>query len=423
MNIFRTIIRFAIILVFLVLLVFLSVTLFKLIPLGINQLATASLSLTGLDNATTTTTTVIDRTPQYVATTTGGLNGVITQSVGDIVISDKPTAIKTNTVVKTVYVPRYYPTPRTPTYTYSGLKNISVTLTSVGIIDRYSGQFTTTNSYTADDTIVVKYKIINGEDTATGPFSMRVEMPAIGYNDKTKIINNISIPGRSSYNVEARFNGLDTSITPVVRIYTDVNGNVNETNENDNTLSVPLNTIGNNNNNNNNCSYYNNGYYYNNCNTNNNNNNYNNCNQYNQNNTECYDYCARYNCNGSNNGTPNLIISSIQAGRMVNGSFVNQSSFNYGEKIYVKMIVKNTGGRFSSNWATRNNFTDSTGSYKVLTTNSERPLANNEELTVTYEVDSLARGNTTFNVNIDTNGNVYESNENDNTATLGVYVY
>lgn len=421
MNILRTIIRFAIILVFVVLLVFLSVTLFKLIPMGINQLATASLSLTGLDEATTTTTTVIDRTPQYVATTTGGLNGVVTQSVGDIVISDKPTAIKTNTVVKTVYVPKtvYYPAP-TPTYTYTGLKNIKATLISVGIIDRYSGQFVTTNSYTSDDTIVVKYRISNDQDTATGPFSMRVDMPAIASQDQSKYINNINIPGKSSYNVEARFNGLNTSVTPVVRIYTDINNNVTETDENDNTLSVTINNVVNNNTNN--CYYYSNGYYYNNCNNNNNNNNYNNCNQYNQNNTECYDYCARYNC-GSNNGSPNLAVSYIQAGRMVNGSFVTQSSFNYGERIYVRMRVRNTGGTFSSNWATRNTFTDPTGSYRVLTTNSERPLAYNEEVTITYEVDSLARGNTTFTVNIDSNGNVYETNENDNTATLGVYVY
>ena len=181
-----------------------------------------------------------------------------------------------------------------------------------------------------------------------------------------------------------------------------MNNTVNETNENDNTLSVRLNSVVQNNNNNNN--------------------NYSNCNQYNQNNTECYEYCTRYNCGGTNNGTPNLTVSYIQSGRMVNGTFVTQSSFNYGERIYVRMKVRNNGGTFSSNWATRNTFTEPNGSYRVLTTGSERPLANNEEATVNYEIDSLARGNTTFTVNIDSNGNVYETNENDNVATLGVSV-
>jgi hypothetical protein len=142
MNILRTIIRFAIILIFLVLLVFLSITLFKLIPIGINQLATSSLSLTNLasENATTTV-----KVAQPVATTTGGLNGVITQNLGDIVISE-PKPIVTNTtntaktptkvvyVEKPVYYPQttYYPTYLTPRV--SGLKNVKTTLIAVGII-------------------------------------------------------------------------------------------------------------------------------------------------------------------------------------------------------------------------------------------------------------------------------------------------
>ena len=393
MNILRTIIRFAIILVFLVLLVFLSVTLFKLIPLGINQLATASLSITGLDNATTTTTTVIDRTPQYVATTTGGLNGVVTQSVGDIVISDKPTTVKTNTVIKTVYVPRYYPTPSAPTYTYTGLKNIKASLLSVGIIDRYTGQYVSTNSYTSNDTIVVKYQISNDQDTATGPFTMRVDMPATDYNDQSKTISNINIPGRSSYNVEARFNGLNTSVTPVVRIYTDVNNNVYETNENDNTLSVTLNNVVNNTNYNNNCSYYSNGYYYNNCNTNN------------------------------NYGQPNLLILSAETGKFVNGVFVTQNNFNYGDAISIKLRVRNTGGSFTNTWSTRTTYYDTNGSFREKVTTGERYLGNNEETTLTFNIDNINRGTINLTTNIDSNNNVYETNENDNTVSLNVNVY
>lgn len=108
MNTIKTIVRFGLILVFLILLVLLSVFLFKLIPKGINQLATASLSITGLEKeATTTNTTLENRVPQPVATTTGGLNGVIqnpdTQTGNFTIMESKPTVVKrvyTNTSPK-----------------------------------------------------------------------------------------------------------------------------------------------------------------------------------------------------------------------------------------------------------------------------------------------------------------------------------
>lgn len=409
-NILRTIIRFAIILIFLVLLVFLSITLFKLIPIGINQLATSSLSLTNLasDNATTTD----NRINQPVATTTGGLNGVITQNLGDIVISEpKPIVSTTNTsnttktptkvvyVEKPVYYPQattYYPTYVTPRLT--GLKNIKSTLIAVGIIDRYSGQFVATNSFNTNDTVSVKYKISNDQDTATGPFSMRVEMPALYSNDQVKYINNINIPGRSSYDVEARFDGINTYNNAVVRIYTDTNNQVSETNESDNNLFVTLNNVlgGNNNNN---CTYYNN----------------------------CYPYndCTYYNTNCNNNyGTANLTIASVQTGKFINGIFYAQNNFNYGDIITIKLRVRNTGGSFTNTWSTRTTYYDNngTGNFREKVTTGERYLGANEETTLTYSIENINRGNTTFNINIDSNNNIYETNEGDNSTSVGVFV-
>lgn len=412
MNILRTIIRFAIILIFLVLLVFLSITLFKLIPIGINQLATSSLSLT---NLASDDTSMDKKNDQPVATTTGGLNGVITQNLGDIIISEpKPIVTTTNTsnttktptkvvyVEKPVYYPQttYYPTYVTPRV--SGLKNIKTTLTAVGTIDRYSGQFFATNSFNINDTVSVKYKISNGEDSATGPFSMRVEMPALDSNDQTKYINNINIPARSSYDVEARFDGINTYNNAVVRIYTDTNNQVSETNEGDNNLFVTLNNVlgGNNNNN---CNYYNNCYPY------------NNCTYYNQNNT---------NCNNNNNySNANLTISSIQTGRIVNGVFYTQNNFNVGDIVTIKLRVRNTGGSFTNTWSTRTTYYDNNGSgnFREKITTGERYLGSNEETTLTYSIENINRGNTTFNINIDSNNNVYETNEGDNSTSVNIY--
>lgn len=408
-NILRTIIRFAIILIFLVLLVFLSITLFKLIPIGINQLATSSLSLTNLasDKATTTSTT----TSQPVATTTGGLNGVITQNLGNLVINEpKPTVTNTSNTVKTptkvVYVekPVYYPqTTSYPTYVtprLTGFKNIKSTLIAVGIIDRYSGQFVATNSFNTSDTVSVKYKISNDQDTATGPFSMRVEMPALNANDQIKYINNINIPGRSSYDVEARFDGINTYNNAVVRIYTDTNNQVIEIDESDNNLFVTLNNVlggGNYNN----CTYYNNCYTY-------------------PPNNNCY---PPYNTNCNYYSAPNLTIASVQTGKFINGIFYAQNNFNYGDAVTIKLRVRNTGGSFTNTWSTRTTYYDNNGSFREKVTTGERYLATNEETTLTYTIENITRGNTTFNINIDSNNNVYETNEGDNGTSINIYTY
>ena len=390
MNILRTVIRFAIILIFVVLLVFLSITLFKLIPIGINQLATSSLSLTNLASENATSTVV--KVNQPIATTTGGLNGVITQNLGDIVISEpKPLVTISNTAkapTKVVYVekPVYYPTYVTPQLT--GLKNVKATLIAIGTINRNSGQFFATNSFNTNDTVSVKYRISNDQDTATGPFTMRVEMPALNSNDQTKYINNINIPARSSYDVEARFDGINTYNNAAVRIYTDTNNQVSEANESDNNLFITLNNVfgDNNNSNNYNCNYYN-------------------------------------NCNSDKYGNSNLTISSIQTGRIINGVFYTQNNFNVGDIITIKLRVKNTGGSFRNTWSTRTTYYDNNGNgnFREKTTTGERYLDSNEETTLTYSIENITRGNTTFNINIDSNNNVYETNESDNSTSVNVY--
>lgn len=354
-NTLRTIIRFAIIVVFLILLVLLSIALFKLIPKGINQLAETTLSLTGNTAATTSNS---------VATTTSGLN-IISYN------SKKGSAdAKTDTAVKTVYVnkPVYY-TDNTSIRT--GLKNIKVTLTDY---------------YTSGNTTVVRYKLINEQDTATGPFNMRVEMPAINYLDRVKHMNDINLNGYSAYEVEARFTGLDTSVTPIVRIYADTNNQVNETDESDNYLAVRINNV----------TY-----------------NYNNCNYYN-------------NCYYDNNNylSPNLTISSIETGKMISNSFSPQTNFVYGDTIALRIRVKNTGGSFTKNWSTRTYFYDMNGIYRSVVTDNELPLNSNGEVDLIVQTNNnFNRGNTVFNFSLNTNNTVYESNYNDNSASVSAWVY
>lgn len=405
MEILRTILRFLIIIIAIAILVFLSVTLFKLIPRGINQLASATVSLGDRQDLATTTTSTTQPVAQPAPVTDSGLNGVYTNQ-GDIVILEE-TPVKT-TPVKTVTKPA----PVKQTYTYypqvpalSGRKNLKVTYSTMGIIQ--NGQFVAANSFNTEDTVSVRFLVINEQDTPTGTWSMQVEMPAREYGDKIKVLNNLnSIPGESSYSVEARFSGIDLSQgTPVVRIYLDSANQVAETNENDNTLAVELRNVTapyyNNNTNYNND--YNNDYYYNNC-----------------------DYNYTYNCNGNYNNTnsysPDLSIVSFEVGRVINGTFYAQSYINYGEKLAVRARVRNNGGYFSNAWSSKISLVDSNGFTRDFVPGSDSGLASGSESTILYEIDSLTRGFNRITFFADTSNTVNESNEGNNTYQASVQV-
>lgn len=383
MEILRTIIRFLIIIIAIAVLVFLSVTLFKLIPRGINQLASATVSF-GDKEDIATTTPVIPTQPvaQPAPVTDSGLNGVYTTQGDIVVLEEKP---NTYVAPKPVIQPKasrsytYYPTLPA----LSGRKNLRVQYSTMGIIQ--NGQFVTTNTFNTEDTISVRFLVLNEQDTPTGTWSMRVEMPAREYNDKVKILNNLnSIPGESSYSVEARFNGVDlTQGTPVVRVYLDIGNQVIETNENDNTLAVELRNVTQ--------PYYNNSY----------------------NNTTC-NYYNNYCNNTYNNSSPNLSIVSFEVGRILSGTFYAQSYINYGEKLAIRAKVRNNGGSFSNQWSSRISLVDTNGFTRDFIPGSDNGLSSGSESTILYEIDNLTRGTNRITFFADTLNTVSESNESDN---------
>lgn len=422
MQILRLIIRFIIIAIAIGLLVFLSISLFRLIPAGINQLASATVSLgqgTSLKTSVATTTetnTQKDATPAPI--TEDGLNGIY-DSKGDIVILEgsqtKDSTSKTSTTSEKV---PYYPTTRSnntrsyttyrtytnyiPTPIRTGGKNLKVTFSSIGIIQ--NGNFVSTNTFNTSNTVSMRFMVLNEEDTETGPWAMRVEMPAALGADKVKVLTNLaSIPGESSYTGEVRFDGIDLSQgSPVIRIYLDIYNQVAETNENDNTLALELRNVTNN------TTYINN-------------NSYNNC----------FNGVYYYNCNNYDSGwntgnsgtTPNLYITSLEIGKYINGTFYAQTTFNYGERVVVRARVRNNGGYFNNSWLTRLNIYDANNFSRDISTGTESPLSSNTESTITYEVDNLTRGSNRLTFYLDTSNNVYESNENDNNSQITIQVY
>jgi hypothetical protein len=413
MSILRIIIRFLIIAIAIGLLVFLSISLFRLIPAGINQLASATVSLgqrTSLSKATTTVATTTQSEPTVAPVTEDGLNGVY-DTKGDIVILDERTKntnttytapkTYTNTATRyyTSYTNRYTPNQ----YVLTGRKNLRVTFSSIGVIR--NGQYIQTNAFQTTDTVSMRFTILNEQDSPTGTWGMRVEMPAGLGGDKVKVLNNLaSIQGESSYTGEVRFDGIDLSQgTPVIRIYLDIYNEVAETDESDNTLAIEMRNVTN--------TYSNNW----------NNTNYNN---------NCFNGTYYYNCNNNtwydtnfNSGTqPNIYIANLEIGRIVNGSFVTQTTFNIGDRVIVRARVRNNEGYSGNFWSSRLNISDSNNFNRDISTGSQSPLSPNGETTITYELDNLTRGNNRLIFYVDSLNNISESNEGDNNMTQNIQV-
>ncbi len=282
MSILRTILRFIIILFIIAALILGGKWLFTALPQGINKLATATVSLSDdnkdTKNASSTNNleNSIEDKDENIETSANGLNGVYgnknvnkTQVIeeneknkGDIKILEKEETISENKIDrKTIITPRKninsYAAPVKHTqYTVNsendyyedvydentpieersakGGKNLKIKINQIGIIE--NNRFIATENFNYDDTISVHFTVINEEDTATGKWAMKVEMPAINTNERIKILQNLdSIPAESSYKGEIRFEGIDEYINnPEVKIYLDIYNQVNERNESDN---------------------------------------------------------------------------------------------------------------------------------------------------------------------------------------------
>lgn len=448
MNILRNILRFGLIAILVGLLVFLSIKIFNLIPKAINNLASATVSLGDLNDEKPATTTAVAQQP--TPTTADGLNGVILQPTP--VVTATPTPTQVNQPTTPTPTPTYQPTTPTRTetrYVYPTTytryyypvqptkKNLKLTLSSIGIINT-NGQYVVTNSFNSNDTVSVRFKIINEEGAPTGPWSMRVTMPAAEYNDRVKVLTNLStIPGESSYTAEARFTGVDMSQgSPTVYIQADPENQISESNENDNTLSVRLPIVQTYYptpvypsypyyNNGNNC-YISNGYYV--CPNNYNNNYYYNDDYYNNHYGQCYSAAyGYYTCNNSNNsggytGNPNLTISTVETGRLINGSFYQATTIPYGERVTVRALVRNTGGYFNGSWIARLGINNQGTGYREQNSGYQPPIQAGGEVYVYFDIDNLIRGNQTFTIQADAQNNVSEVNENDNSKTVNIYI-
>ncbi len=465
----KTLLRVVVIVIIIIILILLSIGIVRVVPKILNSIANASLSMGSLldtRSSTTTTQTGTNGTTNSTTTVTGT---VATSTTGGFSIRDltnlptqggnnyvppaggpsSNTSTNTNTNTNTgagnsVSTTTVSNTTNTGTSNNSntgnnsastiGASDIAVEITSKGIIDKNTGRFVATNTFTSSDMIVVKFKIENRGQFATGIWSARVDMPSTNANDKVKLLNNNkSIPAGVAITGEARFNN-GVAGSPNFSVAVDTGNSTQDTNRGNNTVSIPLNisNIGGNTNNTGNTGT---------------------------------NYPSYY-------GAADLQIRIISTG-MVNqyGQYIANSFARYGEKAAVQFEVSNLGGTATGNWAWRADITGAAvNTYYSPTEASLAPGAATNFI-VGFDTNNLANYNNgynygytnqcnsgpydiytgqyigyrydcntnsngynygytgsnssgamNFNIYLDTNNSVYEANENNNSASASVNV-
>ncbi len=465
----KTLLRIVVIAIIIIVLILLSIGIVRIVPKMLNSIANASLSMGSLFNtrsATTTTQTGSNGTTNSTTTvtgtvatsTTGGfsirdLTNLPTQGGNNYVPPAGGPSSNTNTNTNTnTGAGNSVSTTTTVTNTSNnnssnsnsansqastiGASDIAVEITSKGIIDKNTGRFVATNTFTSSDMIVVKFKIENRGQFATGVWSARVDMPSTNANDKVKLLNNNkSLPAGVAITGEARFNN-GIAGSPNFSVAVDTGNSTQDTNRGNNTVSIPLNisNIGGNTGTNY-PSYPNTSY-------------------------------------PTYTGAADLQIRIISTG-MVNqyGQYVANSFARYGEKAAVQFEVSNRGGTATGNWAWR---TDITGAavntyyspteaslapgaatnfivgfdtnnlsnynngynygYSNICNSGPYDIYTGQYIGYRYDCNtnsngynygytgSNSSGAMNFNIYLDTNNSVYEANENNNSASASVQV-
>ncbi len=259
----NTVLRVIVVGIIIILLIFLSIGIVRIVPKMLRSIANASLSMGSLFNTRKATTTDATSTP----TTTGGT--VATSTDGGFSIRDLtrlPTTGGNNYVPPAAPLPSSYGSANTPATTtlnntptpttinsgttgntntvntkyIVGPSDIAVEIISKGIISKTTGAYIQTNTFTTNDMVVVKFRIENRGQFATGIWSARVDMPSSNTSNQVRFLNsNRSLPAGSAITGEARFNS-PTVGTPSVSITVDTTNSTQDVNRGNNIISIPL---------------------------------------------------------------------------------------------------------------------------------------------------------------------------------------
>lgn len=291
----KTLLRVLVIGVIIILLILLSIGIVKIIPRILNSIANASLSVGSLlntrpdsnnsqtnQNSTSTATstddgfsirdlTNINQTTNNFVPAPGGQSTYATSSISVTAVSNSQnqnsntgansniqsntttsghlsntnttTNTQTNSTTNTNSISNSrntYQNTNSPTKYTVGNSDIAVEVTSVGIIDNNTGNYVATNSFTNEDMVVIKFKIENRGQYATGIWSARVNIPTSDANQVKYLNNNKSLPAGTAITGEARFNNANIG-NQTFSVSVDTTQSTKDTNRNNNNIVINLN--------------------------------------------------------------------------------------------------------------------------------------------------------------------------------------
>lgn len=393
-----------------VILIFVSISIVRLVPKALNSLANASLSIGSLldtqkglnteSNSSATSTSLsireltnqsntgsVDYTPSNPTTSiiSGNTSGVgSTDDAGVKTNTNKSTSISSSPISNSN-------SNRTISTTGStiGSSDIAVEILSKGIIS--NGIFVPTNNFTTGDVVVIKFKVENRGQYATGRWSARIDMPSYNNVDKVRTLNNIaSLPAGTAVTGEARFDNPIAGNTSA-SIVVDTAQTTQDTNRSNNTATVSISTTG-----------------------------------------------TNTGTNYTNGTQADLQVKIISTGSINQfGQFTPNTSPRYGEKVAVQFEVSNIGGTNTPIWSWR---ADVSGAItNTYLSPSENALAPGSSIRLVVGFDTYANStniygynnynysygysqNISFSIVVDSNNAIYESNEYNNTATASATI-
>ncbi len=422
----KTFLRILIIGAILLILVFLSIGIVRVVPKALSSLASATVSLgsffNGSDNSAKT------NTGANTNSTTNSANTTSTNDAGFIVSTSTSANASGSNATTTSYSDllknkfgsygpnSFIPKSGTNMSTYNtygsasganpstsgsagatissacvntGTSDIAVSIISKGIINRTTGQFIETNTFSTNDTVSIKFKVENRGACATGVWNLRVQMPSTNSADQVRdFTNNQSIPGGLAVTGQANFDSPST-INPVFSVTVADNSGKDASSAN-NTASVALAVV-------------------------------------NGTNT------GGNNGTGSNgvivtgDGRADLAVRIVQIGTLgYNNVFIPQSNtsvFRPTDRVAVKFEVINQGKSATGPWTFRAELTDAPNANKQYQNpQSEASIVSGGKATFTIGFDNIRTGNNSITIFTDSMNQVNEFDENNNVGVASFFV-
>lgn len=383
----KTLLRIIIIIAILLALVFLSIGIVRYVPKALSSLASATVSLGSVfggdkENASST------------ASSTSEVGGFIVTSSSTPSTNTSPQSTSTkNTngsgaaLFGKNYYNSYIPKPAGTnnsgvhtgtTYTNTtcvagGSPDMAVVILSRGILNSY-GQYIETNSFTTNDTVAVKFKVENRGTCPTGPWNLKVQMPAQNSADQVRDIAGNSLPAGAAITGQANFTSPKIGNSSIVLTATETSAT--DANNSDNTTTSAISVIAGTNNQ-----------------------------------TPTGNYPT------SGDGRPDLRVSVVSVGILdYNNNFipVNNQNFRVGSRIAVKFQVVNQGNNPTGPWSFKAQVNDTYQTRIYQSPQNENSLPAGGASAYTVSFDNLGAGVHTMNLTADTYNQVNEYDESNN---------